>query len=63
MSDVEHLNDHKDFIESRSSYDDMYNELESVLEKFDGLVFAHEKVAALETIKALVIFSECVDME
>ena len=63
MSEVKQLDDHKDFVEHRSSYDDMFRDLEEVLERYDHLVFAHEKVAALETIKAVVIFSELVDME
>lgn len=63
MSEVKQLDDHKDFVEHRSSYDDMYSDLEAVLERYDDLVFPHEKVAALETIKAVVIFSELVDME
>ena len=63
MSEIKQLDDHKDFVEHRSSYDDLYRDLDEVLERYDDLVFPHEKVAALETIKAVVIFSECVDLE
>ena len=63
MSDIEQLSEHKDFIEHRSSYDDLYNDLEAVLDEYDDLVFAHEKIAALETLKSVVVFSECVEIE
>jgi len=60
---IKDLTEHKDFVEHRHVYDDMYNELEQVLERFDGRLFPHEKVAALDILKSLIIYSECVDLE
>jgi len=56
------LTEHPDFTESRSAYDEMYGELEEVLDKYSGLVFPHEKVAALSVLNSIVTFSECVDL-
>jgi len=61
--EIKDLTEHKDFIEHRPVYDDLYNALERVLEGFDGHVFPHEKVAALDILKTLIIHSECVDLE
>lgn len=63
MSEIEQLSEHKKFFEHCSSYEDLYNDLEKVLEQYNDLVFPHEKVAALETLKNVIILSECVEIE
>lgn len=62
LMDIKEIKSHKDFVERRPIYDEMYNALEEVLESYDGHIFPHEKVAALDILKTLIIYSECVDM-
>jgi len=48
---IESIDSHKGYVERSAAYDDMFTDIENVLDKYSGLVFEHEKIAALEVIK------------
>ena len=57
------LETHDDYQETRPHYEAMCTDLQKVLAKYHHDLFPHEKIAALETIKYLVMVGECLEVE
>lgn len=65
MSDdtIINLETHDDYQETRPHYEAMCADLQKVLKKYDHDLFAHEKIAALETLKYIIMVSECLEIQ
>jgi len=65
MSDdiIINLETHDEYEESRPHYEAMCTDIQKVLRKYNNDLFPHEKIAALETIKYLIMVQECLEIQ